>query len=300
MRVEPSIELDGSWEVGILDTYLDIPNDSEEKGHLATAEKTYGKELLCVGPMDFVIRYEVRKDGLVNEGARKAWINYKYGNNAKKTQSSQFDVWNMKIDEEQRKLSSQTISNYFKDVYFNNNPNKRLAIHEIVTILKEELKKEAIDHAAPLLNAVFAKTGGEKFVVRPPYFSLPSIEIVNGLVTMHVPYYVRKVYFRPNLRRILNFEAVMSYPQVHIDSIFKRNMFHVHSPLTGSNYVLDGGGVLYQFYRESYIIRDPATMIHSVVESGKSPRLNGIPYTSWHLSWLNRSQLEIVQSRGLE
>ena len=56
-----------------------------------------------------------------------------------------------------------------------NNPNKRLTIHEIVAILNEELKKGAIDHAAPLLNAVFAKTGGEKFVVRPPYFSFPSI-----------------------------------------------------------------------------------------------------------------------------
>ena len=67
-RVEPSIEIDGSWEVEILDTYLDIPNESEEKGHLATAEKTYGKELLCEGPMDFVMRYEVRKDKLLGEG----------------------------------------------------------------------------------------------------------------------------------------------------------------------------------------------------------------------------------------
>ena len=34
--------------------------------------------------------------------------------------------------------------------------------------------------------------------------------------------------------------------------------------------MFDGGrGVLYQFYGESYIIRDPTTMIHSVVESGK-------------------------------
>ena len=191
-RVEPGIELDGSWEVGILDTHLDIPNDSE-KDHHVTVEKTYGKEILCEGPMDFVMKYEVKKDGLVSEGARKAWINYKYGNNARKTQSSQFDIWNMKIEEGQRKLTAQTISNYFKDVYFKDNPNKRLTIHEIIAILNEKMRKGAIDHAAPLLSAVFAKTGGEKFVVRPPYFSLPSIDIVNGLVTMHVPYYVKKV-----------------------------------------------------------------------------------------------------------
>ena len=271
-RVEPSIELDGSWEVGILDTYLNIPNDdSEEKGHHGggAVEKTYGREFLCDGPMDFTMRYEVKQDGLVNEGARKAWINYKYGNNAKNTQSSQFDIWGMKINEEQRKLTAQTVSNYFKDVYFKNNPDKRLTIHEIITILNENMKRGGFVEAVPFLGAVFAKTGGEKHIVRPPYFSLPSLSIVNGLVTMHVPFYVREVYFRPNLRKILNFRAIKSHPELHIDSIFKRGMYHVHSPLTGSNYMpSDSGGVLYQFYRESYIIRDPTTTIHSVVKTG--------------------------------
>ena len=199
LRVEPGIELDGSSEVGIFDTYLNIPNDSEDKGHHATTEKMYGKEMLCTGPMDFVLKYEVRKDGLVREDARKAWIDYKYGNSARKTQSSQFDIWSMKIDEEQRKLTAQTVSNYFKDVCFKENPNKRLTMHEIITILDENIKQGTIKDTLPLLSAVFARTGGEKYVVRPPYFSLPSLSIVNGLLTMHVPYYVRKVYFNHNL-----------------------------------------------------------------------------------------------------
>ena len=175
----------------------------------------------------------------------------------------------MKINEEQRKLTAQTVSNYFKDVYFKNNPDKRLTIHEIITILNENMKRGGFVDAVPFLGAVFAKTGGEKHIVRPPYFSLPSLSIVNGLVTMHMPFYVREVYFRPNLRKILNFRAIKSHPELHIDSIFKRGMYHVHSPLTGSNYMpSDSGGVLYQFYRESYIIRDPTTTIHSVVKTG--------------------------------
>ena len=267
-RVEPGIELDGPWEVGVLDTHLDVPNSGKDS---VTVEKTYGKETFKDGTMDFTILYEIKQDGLVNEGARKAWIDYKYGNNAKKTQSSQFDIWNMKIHPEARKFTGRTVSNYLNDVFFKNNPDKKLTIHEIIAILNERMRVGASDHAAPLLNAVFAKTGGEKFVVRPPYFSVPSLDIVNGLVTMHVPYYVRKVYMRPSLRKILNFQAIKTYPLVHIDKIFTRNLFHVHSPLTGSHYVVDGGrGVVYQFYRESYIIRDPATMIHSVVESDKA------------------------------
>ena len=113
------------------------------------------------------------------------------------------------------------------------------------------MEKGAIDNAVPFLGAVFAKTGGEKYVVRSPYFSPPSLSIVNGLVTMHVPYYVRKVYFNHNLRVILNLKSIMYHPQVHIDSVFERGTYNVHSPLTGSHYSTDDGGVVYRFAHQS-------------------------------------------------
>ena len=257
-RIDPPLELEGAWEVGLLDAYLDLPHKTTHG-----LKHKYGKGdfVSALGELDIFFECKILKDRLTrNQAVRDAFKKYKYGNFPRKPQrSTQFDIWNYKIHDERRLEIKEIYISRVMSSYFNENPNAKVTIEEIIELLNDAIEEKFIYHIKPWLKYVFWQTGGENAIISSPYFQIPTLQIEGNIIKLNTPFYVKKIYTSTILNKLFKFHLIETlYPNYKI--ILNRMLVPIPSPLIGNQYIKDAegeGGKEYIFPTEPYHIASP-------------------------------------------
>lgn len=272
-RIDPPLDLEGTWEVGLLDAYLNLPHKTGN-----SLERKYGKEdfIEAVGEYEMFIRCEITQDRLSRAPeVREAFKKYRYGNLPRKAQqSSQFDIWNYKIRDSRRRIVHdihiyRTFTNYFETY-----PDVKITLGEVLELLNAQLIEQFNATVNPWLKYVFNQTGGENAVITSPYFQIPKLRSENGLIKLNTPFFIKNIYLNKALNKIFKFHSEDSLEDY--DIILKRVLIGIPSPLSGMQYVKDAdgeGGKQYNFQMEEYKVTSPCKELIGFSETViKDPR----------------------------